>query len=81
MHFSTVFTSILLAATAVASPLGLRNTTLAKRGRQDSDGQAGVFITAEQGVSFAYLYGCKTSRNLPDTRLDPFRLCSETAGD
>ncbi|KAK4981711.1 hypothetical protein LTR50_007889 [Elasticomyces elasticus] len=61
MHFTKILSSILLAATASASPLGSRNVTLGKR--DDSDGQAGAYITAGTDVAFAFVYG---SPKMPD---------------
>jgi hypothetical protein len=58
MHFTKIVTSILLVATASASPLGSRNIALGKR--EDSDGQAGAYINAGTDVAFAFVYGSTT---------------------
>jgi hypothetical protein len=73
MHFTKILSSILLAATALASPLGSRNATLSKR--EPSDGQAGAYITAGTGVEFTLVEGSKTFPDIPYMSHHPCPLC------
>lgn len=72
MYFTRILGSILLAATALASPLSSRNVALSKRA--DSDGQAGAYITAGEDVSFAFVYGSKTCPNTSFIKHYPYPL-------
>jgi len=63
MLFTKVLSSILLAATALASPLGSRNVTLDKR--DETAISAGAYILADTDVVLNFVYGSKTYPDIP----------------